>query len=177
MTNIEKIEKTMKVIPNFPKPGISFKDITPIFADPEIFKLTIDEFANKIKDKKFDYVLGLESRGFLLGAPLALKLGLPFIPVRKKGKLPRATVTAKYALEYGTAEIEIHKEDIKPDSKVLIVDDIVATGGTLIATKQLVEQVGAKAEDVIVLGYLGDLPFGPKRLEENGLKLHNLFVL
>ena len=177
MTNIEKIEKTMKIVLDFPKPGISFKDITPIFANPEILKLTIDELANMVKDQKFDCIAGLESRGFLLGVPLAMKLNIPFIPVRKKGKLPRATVSAKYSLEYGIAEIEIHKDDIKPGSNVLIVDDIVATGGTLVATKQLIEQVNAKAEHVVVLGHLADMPQGVANVENNGLKLHYLFKL
>ena len=177
MTNVERIEQTMKVIPNFPKPGISFKDITPIFANPEILKLTIDELANMVKDAKFDYVVGLESRGFLLGVPLAMKLNLPFVPVRKKGKLPRATVEAEYSLEYGKATIEIHKEDIKPGSNVLIVDDIVATGGTLIATKKLISQLNANVEHVVVLGHLADLPQGPELVEKSGLKLHYLFKL
>ena len=170
--NIKKIESTIKIIPDFPKPGVSFKDITPIFANPQILSLTIDELANCVKDKHFDYILGLESRGFLLGVALSLKLSIPFIPVRKRGKLPRATVQASYDLEYGSATIEMHKDDVKPNSKILLVDDIVATGGTLIAAKQLCEQVKAKCSDALVLGYLEGLPQGPQKLEKAGIKLH-----
>jgi len=175
-TNIKRIEDTIKVVPNFPKEGISFKDITPIFGNPLVLGLTIDELANKVKDQKFDYILGLESRGFLLGVPLALKLNIPFIPVRKKGKLPRATVSTSYALEYGSAEIEVHKEDIKPGSRVLVVDDIVATGGTLLATKELMMKLGATCEDALVLGYLEEIPGIIEKLKDNGIKLHYLFT-
>ena len=122
--NLNLIKKTMKVVPDFPKKGISFKDITPIFANPKILKLTIKEMLNTIKGLKFDAVVGLESRGFWFAIPIATALNLPFVPVRKKGKLPRKTVSATYQLEYGNDTIQIHKNDIKPKSRVLIVDDV-----------------------------------------------------
>lgn len=175
--NLNTIKNTMKVVPDFPKKGISFKDITPIFTKPNVLKLTIKEMLKTIKDCKFDVVVGLESRGFWFAIPIAEALGLPFVPVRKKGKLPRRTVSASYALEYGKDTIEIHKYDIKPGSRVLIVDDVVATGGTVLAVKEMMQKLKAKAEHLLVLGYLEELPEGPQKLKKAGIKVHNLLVL
>lgn len=177
MNNIERIKNAMKVIPNFPKKGISFKDITPILADAKLFKITITELIRLIKNYHFDVVVGLESRGFWFGVSIAQKLGLGFVPIRKRGKLPRETVEASYELEYGKDYIQMHKDDIKPGDNVLIVDDIVATGGTILATKKLLDQVHAKAEHVLVFGSLADLSSGPRKIEQAGLKLHALLKL
>lgn len=174
---IELIQQTIKVIPDFPKPGISFKDITPILANPFVMKDAIELMAEAVKETKFDVVVGLESRGFWFGVPLAQRLGLPFVPVRKKGKLPRATAEVEYQLEYGKDFIQIHKEDIKPGANVLIVDDIVATGGTVIATKQLLEKLQAKANHLVVLGCLADLPTGPEKIQKAGINIHYLLKL
>ena len=152
--NLKKIYDALKVIPNFPQQGISFKDITPIFANPKILDLTINELIKLIQtiNVKFDYIAGLESRGFLVGLPIAQKLKLPFIPIRKKGKLPRQTISAFYTSEYGKAEIEIHKDDIKPGTNVLLVDDIIATGGTILAAHTLINSLHANCHHVLVLG-------------------------
>lgn len=175
--SLRTIKNTLKVVPNFPKKGISFKDITPIFTKPKVLKLTINEMLKTIKGNKFDIVVALESRGFLFGTLIAQSLNLPFVPIRKKGKLPRTTVSASYALEYGKDTIEMHKYDVKPGSRVLIVDDIVATGGTVLAVKQMMKQVKAKAEHLLVLGVLAELPEGPAKIEKAGTKVHYLLKL
>lgn len=175
--NITTIKNTLKVVPNFPKKGISFKDITPIFTKPAVLRLTIKEMLKTIKNQKFDIVVGLESRGFWFALPIAEALNLPFVPIRKKGKLPRTTVSATYALEYGKDAMEVHKYDIKPGSRVLIVDDIVATGGTVLAVKKMMNQLKAKAEHLLVLGALAELPEGIKKIERTGIKVHHLLNL
>ncbi len=174
MKNKELIKNTIKVIPDFPKPGISFKDITPILANAKIFKTTIDEMLKLVKGIKFDAVVALEARGFLFGIAIAQKLNLPFIPIRKKGKLPRATVEAAFELEYGKDYIQIHRDDIRPKSNILIVDDIVATGGTILAANELLTKLKAKAKHLLVLGCLEELPQGPKKIEQAGIKVHSL---
>lgn len=178
--NIKKIYDSLEVIPNFPQPGISFKDITPIFANPKILNLTINELIKliPIAKVKFDYVAGLESRGFLVGLPIAQKLKLPFIPIRKKGKLPRQTVSAFYTSEYGKAEIEIHKNDIKPRTNVLLVDDIIATGGTILAAHTLINNLQANCQHVLVLGWLAkEVPGTLAKLQKKGMNIHFLFEL
>ena len=128
---MKKLEEYVRSIPDFPEPGIIFRDITGILRDADGLKLSIDKIQEMLEGVEFDAVLGLESRGFIFGMPIAYNLHKAFIPVRKKGKLPRETVSAKYDLEYGTAEIEIHKEDLRPGMKVVIIDDLIATGGTV----------------------------------------------
>lgn len=135
------LKSTIREVPDFPKPGISFKDITTLLKDSTAFHQVIDEFAAHFKDKCPDVIVGAESRGFILGAPLAYKLGCGFVPVRKPGKLPAAVSRASYALEYGEDTLEIHLDAIQPGQKVLIVDDLLATGGTISATTQLVKQL------------------------------------
>lgn len=151
-------------IPDFPEPGIIFRDITSVIGDADGLKLAIDEMQKKLDGIEFDAIAGLESRGFLFGMPIAYNLGKPFIPVRKKGKLPRETVSASYELEYGTAEIEVHKEDIRPGMKIVIIDDLIATGGTLRAAAQLFEKLDASVVKMICLLELKDLA-GRKNLE------------
>ena len=143
---MKRIEDYVISIPDFPEPGIIFRDITGILRDADGLKLSIDKIQEMLEGVEFDAVLGLESRGFIFGMPIAYNLHKAFIPVRKKGKLPRETVSAKYDLEYGTAEIEIHKEDLRPGMKVVIIDDLIATGGTVEAAVKLAESLGA--EDV-----------------------------
>lgn len=174
MGNKQRIKETIAVIPDFPKPGISFKDITPILANPEIFDLALKELLNLIKDYKFDCVAGIESRGFWFGVPVAQALHIPFIPIRKKGKLPRETVEASYDLEYGKDILTVHKDDVPKGANVLIVDDIVATGGTLLAVNKMMKKLGANAEHVLLLGHLGELREVLKKLESQGLKVHTL---
>lgn len=145
---MEDIKRAIRDIPDFPKKGIIFKDITPVLKDPILFKKVIDSFAEHYKDKGVTAVAAIESRGFIFGSALALKLAVPFIPIRKKGKLPYKTVSATYALEYGTDTIEMHKDAINADDNVLIFDDLAATGGTAKATIELVEKLGAKVAGI-----------------------------
>ena len=144
-------------IPDYPKPGVLFRDLTTLLADGEAFHEAIEQMAAKVADLDFDVIIGSEARGFLFGTPLAYKLRKPFALVRKKGKLPRQTVSADYALEYGTATLEMHRDSIKPGQKVLIVDDLMATGGTIQAMAQLTETLGGTVAGVLVLMELKDL--------------------
>lgn len=151
------IKSSIKTIPNFPKEGIQFRDITSLIANPEAFNETLDALTNIANSYDFDAILGLESRGFIFGAPLANRLDKPFILVRKKGKLPRTTISEKYSLEYGEAEIEVHVEDLKDMKKVLIIDDLLATGGTAKAACNLVEKLGVSVEVLMFVIELPDL--------------------
>lgn len=162
------IEKYVTNIPDFPEEGIIFRDITSVIGNSDGLKLAIDEMQSRLNGVEFDAVAGLESRGFLFGMPIAYNLGKPFIPVRKKGKLPRNTVNTSYNLEYGTAEIEIHRNDIAPGIKVVIIDDLIATGGTLQAAVNLFEQLDASIEKIVCLIELSDLN-GRKALENYSL--------
>lgn len=151
-------------IPDFPEPGIMFRDVTSILQDKDGLNLAIKEIERLIGDVDFDLVLGPESRGFIFGVPIAYNMNKGFIPVRKKGKLPRETVSMEYELEYGTAEIEIHKDAIKPGQKVIIVDDLIATGGTIEAIVKLVEQLGGEVVKIVFVMELEGLE-GRKKLE------------
>ena len=131
-------------IPDYPKPGVIFKDITPLFGDPEALKATVDAIADHFKGRGITKVIGPEARGFMIGAPVAVALGAGFVPARKPGKLPRETVSATYELEYGSDELQIHKDAITSKDVVLIVDDLIATGGTVEATGKLVQHMGAE---------------------------------
>jgi adenine phosphoribosyltransferase len=145
--NLELLDKTVRRVPDFPKPGILFYDITGILVNPDALKFVIEQMVEKYKGQKIDAVAGVESRGFIFAAPFAEKLGIPLILIRKKGKLPGDTYECSYALEYGTATVEVHKADIKKGQNILVVDDLIATGGTLAAAKNLIEQGGAKVTD------------------------------
>lgn len=145
--NLEMLDKTVRRVPDFPKPGILFYDITGVLVNPDALKFVIEQMVEKYKDQKIDAVAGVESRGFIFAAPFAEKLGIPLILIRKKGKLPGDTYECSYALEYGTATVEVHKSDIKKGQNILVVDDLIATGGTLAAAKNLIEQGGAKVTD------------------------------
>ena len=143
---MKRIEDYIIAVPDFPKPGVLFRDITGILSDPDGLKLTLDAFYKTLENVDFDVVVGLEARGFLFGVPIAEHFHKPFVPERKKGKLPRETVEITYNLEYGTACMEIHKDAIKPGQRVVIVDDLLATGGTAKAAAHLVEKMGGKVE-------------------------------
>ena len=149
--NIQRIKSAIRDIPNFPKEGILFRDITTALKDAEVLKITVDEIYETFKDKKIDYVAGIESRGFIYGMPLAYKLGCGFIPVRKPNKLPAETISQEYALEYGTDKIEIHKDALSKGDRVLIVDDLLATGGTAAAAVALVSSVAEVAGMAFVI--------------------------
>ncbi len=143
--------KAIRTIPNFPKEGIEFFDITSVLKDPDAFSETIDRMYEALKDKDIDVIAALEARGFVFAAPLALKLGKSLALIRKKGKLPGETISASYSLEYGTAEIEMHTDSVEKGQKVVLVDDLLATGGTINAAMELVEKSGGTVSDCIFL--------------------------
>jgi adenine phosphoribosyltransferase len=165
-------------VPDFPEPGVVFKDITPVLADPQAFGLVVEALAEADRDESgrcvVDHVVGIEARGFILAAPVALALGAGLVPVRKAGKLPRATYTEAYALEYGEAIVEMHQDGVRPGARALLVDDVLATGGTVAATRRLVEHGGAVAHGVAVLM---DLSFLPGREAIGDLRLTSLMTV
>ena len=154
---MKRVEDYIRSIPNFPKKGIIFRDITTVLQDPDGLKLAIDQMIQLLDGVEFDVIAGAESRGFLFGVPIAYALGKAFVPIRKKGKLPCETISQTYDLEYGSATIEIHKDALKPGQKVVLVDDLIATGGTMKAAAQLVEQLGAEVVRIIFLLELAGL--------------------
>ena len=137
-------ESRIVSIPDFPEPGVIFKDITPLFADPDALDAAVDAIAAHFADAGVTKIIAPEARGFMIGAPIAYKLGVGFIPARKPGKLPRATVSVSYELEYGTDTLEIHEDALEPGDRILLIDDLIATGGTLSAVTKLVQQMGAE---------------------------------
>ena len=161
---MKRLEEYVRSIPDFPEPGIIFRDITTILQDPDGLHLAIQSMQDKLKDTEFDVVVGTESRGFIFGVPIAYNLHKAFVPVRKKGKLPCETVSMEYDLEYGSAVIEMHKDSIKPGQKVVLVDDLVATGGTIEAAIKLVEELGGEVVKVVFLMELAGLK-GRERLK------------
>ena len=154
---MKDLKDYVRTIPDFPEPGIMFRDVTSVLQDPDGLHLAIDTMQDLIRDLDFDVVVGPESRGFIFGTPIAYINHKPFVLIRKKGKLPCETVAKTYDLEYGTATIEIHKDAIKPGQKVLIVDDLIATGGTTKAMIELIEELGGKVVGVVVLMELAGL--------------------
>jgi len=167
------IKSRVRTVPHYPKQGIMFRDITTVLKDPIGLRATIDELVRRYKDVKIDKIAGIESRGFILGAPLAYALGVGFVPIRKKGKLPAETIGHDYDLEYGTDRIEIHIDAIAKGEKVLLVDDLIATGGTAEAACILIEKMGGH---IIECCFMIDLPDigGRKRLEKHGQKVFAL---
>src|ERR1700751_4165850 len=144
--NLEQIQSAIRTIPDFPQPGILFRDITPVLADADLFRQVIDLLAEKTINFGAEKVVGIDARGFLFGAAVAYKLGLGFVPIRKKGKMPFKTIRYSYALEYGKADMEIHVDAVRPGEKIVLVDALLATGGTAAASVHLVQQLGAKVE-------------------------------
>ncbi len=162
---MKKVEDYVVSIKDFPEPGIIFRDVTSVIQDADGLQLAIDEMQKLLDGVDFDVLVGAESRGFIFGMPIAYNLKKPFVLVRKKGKLPRETVEMSYNLEYGSATIEMHKDSIKPGQKVVIVDDLIATGGTIEAAAKLVEQLGGEVVKIIFLMELAGLE-GRKKLEK-----------
>lgn len=166
---MKKLEEYVRSIPDFPEEGIIFRDVTSVLQDADGLHLAIDTMQEKIKDLEYDVVVGPESRGFIFGTPIAYNNRKPFVLIRKKGKLPCETVEMEYELEYGKAVIEMHKDSIKPGQRVLIVDDLIATGGTTEAMIKLIESLGGEVVGVVVLIELAGLE-GRKRLENYRLE-------
>jgi len=167
------LKTKIRTIPDFPKKGIMFRDITTLIKDADGLKEVTEKFTERYKDMKIDYVVGIEARGFIIGGALAYTLGKGFIPVRKPGKLPYESLSHEYELEYGTSTLEIHTDAIKKGDRILIVDDLLATGGTSIAAAKLVEQLGGV---VVEMAFIVDLPEvgGRENLDENGYKMFHL---
>ena len=167
------IKSLIRTIPHYPKPNIMFRDITSLLKDPIGFRITINELVRRYADMEIDKVIGIEARGFIVGAPLAYALGKGFVPIRKKGKLPAETIGHDYELEYGVDRIEIHADSITPGERVLLVDDLIATGGTAEAATILIEKIGGK---IVECCFVIDLPDigGRKRLEKKG---YSVFAL
>ncbi len=163
----------IRTIRDFPKEGIQFRDVTTLFADPRGFRIAVDQLLHPYAGLRFDKVAGLEARGFILGGAVAHQLGIGFVPVRKKGKLPGPTVSQAYVLEYGEAVMELHEDALEPGEKVLLVDDLLATGGTAEAGIKLIEKLGAQ---VVGCAFVIDLPDlgGRRRLEALGQDVHSL---
>lgn len=165
------LKKIIRDIPDFPKEGIVFKDITTLLKDGQAFSKVINMMEEHYKDYDIDYVVGIEARGFIIGAPLAIALGKGFIPVRKPGKLPADSISASYDLEYGSNELEMHKDAIKPGDKILVIDDLLATGGTVNATIELVEKLGG---EVVSIGFLLELTFLNGREKLKGYDIYTI---
>ncbi|KZN50332.1 adenine phosphoribosyltransferase [Pseudoalteromonas luteoviolacea] len=171
--NLSLIKDSIATVPDYPKPGIMFRDVTTLLANPKAFQATIDAFVAAYKDQGFDKIIGTESRGFIFGAPLALALGIPFIPVRKPGKLPREVISQSYQLEYGEDTLELHTDAVVEGDKVLLVDDLLATGGTIEATAQLVSRLGGQATDAAFVISLPELG-GEERVTALGINILKL---
>ncbi len=165
----------IRTVPDWPAPGVQFRDITPLLQNPRVFRVLIDQFVHRYMAPELrpDVVAGIDARGFILGAVIAYELGIGFVPIRKKGKLPYATVEESYELEYGSATVEIHTDAVQADSRVLLIDDLIATGGTMMAGKRLLEKLGAR---VIEGAAIVDLPElgGSAALRATGLPLFTL---
>ncbi|NVK25550.1 MAG: adenine phosphoribosyltransferase [Gammaproteobacteria bacterium] len=169
----ELIKNSIRTIPNYPKDGIMFRDVTTLMQQPEAFTQVIDLFAEQMADKGITAIVGTEARGFIFGAPLAYKLKVPFIPVRKPGKLPGKTISQDYVLEYGTDVLEIHTDALTSSDNVLMVDDLLATGGTIEATTKLIRQLGATVENACFVVNLPDIG-GEKRLTDLGINCYSV---
>lgn len=170
---MKTVQDYIRTIPDFPHEGIMFRDVTTLFSDPRGFRIAIDQLLHPYAGQPIDKVVGLEARGFILGGAIAHQLSLGFVPIRKKGKLPGKTIEQDYVLEYGTATMEVHDDALQPGEKVLLVDDLLATGGTAEAGIKLIERMGA---EVIGCAFVIDLPDigGRKRLEGLGMNVHAL---
>jgi adenine phosphoribosyltransferase len=167
------LKQHIRTVPNWPAPGVQFRDITPLLQNPKVFRVLIDAFVHRYMDMKPDVVAGLDARGFILGAVVAYELNVGFIPIRKKGKLPFTTVEETYELEYGSATVELHTDAVKPGDRVLLIDDLIATGGTMMAGKKLIEKLGGSVMEGAAIVDLPELG-GSARLRESGLALFTL---
>ncbi len=163
------LRQNIRTVPDWPAPGVQFRDITPLLQNPKVFRVLIDAFVHRYMDadKRPDVVAGLDARGFILGSVIAYELNVGFVPIRKKGKLPFTTVEETYELEYGSATVELHTDAVKPGDRVLLIDDLIATGGTMMAGKKLIEKLGATVMEGAAIVDLPELG-GSKLLRETG---------
>ena len=169
------LKSHIRTVPDWPAPGVQFRDITPLLQDPRVFRVLIDTFVHRYMERELrpDVVAGLDARGFIIGSVLAYQLGVGFVPIRKKGKLPFTTVQETYELEYGSATVELHTDAVKPGDRVVLIDDLIATGGTMMAGKNLLEKLGAQVLEGAAIVALPELG-GVDRLRASGLPLFTL---
>jgi len=169
--SVNYIRQTIRTIPDWPEKGILFRDITPVLQDPRSFRVLVDLFVYRYMRQQLDLVAGIDARGFILGAVLAYELNLGFVPIRKKGKLPYRTLAQDYVLEYGNAAIEMHTDAVKPGQRVLLIDDLIATGGTMLAAAKLLQRLGA---DIVEAACIIDLPTlgGSAAIKQTGLPVY-----
>ncbi|MFM8609057.1 MAG: adenine phosphoribosyltransferase [Burkholderiaceae bacterium] len=167
------LREHIRTVPDWPAPGVQFRDITPLLQNPKVFRVLIDAFVHRYMDHRPDVVAGLDARGFILGAVVAYELGAGFVPIRKKGKLPFTTVEETYELEYGSATVEVHTDAVQRGARVLLIDDLIATGGTMMAGKKLLEKLGATVMEGAAIVDLPELG-GSRRLRDSGLALFTL---
>jgi len=174
MNEVEKkIKDVVRTVPDWPEKGVMFRDITPIFQDPGVLHAVFDAFIERYREKKIDVIAGIDARGFLLGVTVAYTLKIPFIPVRKKGKLPWKAIYEEYALEYGTAAIEVHEDACKKGDRVVLFDDLIATGGTMIAAAKLMQRLGGTVVEAAAIIDLPDL-HGSEKIQKAGIEVHAL---
>jgi adenine phosphoribosyltransferase len=169
----EVIRAHIRTVPDWPEPGVQFRDITPLLSTPRVFRVLIDEFVHRYFDPRPDVIAGLDARGFIIGSVVAYELNLGFVPIRKKGKLPYTTVQESYELEYGSATVEMHTDAVKPGDRVVLIDDLIATGGTMMAGRRLLERLGATVVEGAAIVDLPELG-GSARLRDSGLPIFTL---
>lgn len=167
------IKEHIRTVPNWPQAGVMFRDITPLLQNPKVFRVLIDLFVHRYMDAKLDLIAGLDARGFIIGAVVAYELNLGFVPIRKKGKLPFKTVSEEYELEYGSATVELHADACKPGDRVVLIDDLIATGGTMMAGQKLLKRLGATVVEGAAIVDLPELG-GSKLIAESGLPLYTV---
>lgn len=169
----EYVRKAIRSVPDWPKPGVMFRDITPVLQDPQSFRVLVDLFVYRYMRQRLDLVAGIDARGFILGAVLAYELNLGFVPVRKKGKLPFRTLAEEYTLEYGNATVEMHTDAVRPGQRVLLIDDLIATGGTMVAATKLLQRLGANVVEAAAIIDLPELG-GSQAIKATGLPLYTV---
>jgi adenine phosphoribosyltransferase len=167
------IRRHIRTVPDWPAPGVMFRDITPLLSNPRVFRVLIDQFVHRYFDLRPSAIAGLDARGFIIGSVLAYELNVGFVPIRKKGKLPFTTVEESYELEYGNATVELHTDAVRTGDRVVLIDDLIATGGTMMAGKKLLERLGAQVIEGAAIVDLPELQ-GSRRLRESGLPLFTL---
>ncbi len=167
------VRNAIRSVPDWPKPGVTFRDITPVLQDPRSFRVLIDMFVYRYMRQRLDLVAGVDARGFILGSVLAYELNLGFVPVRKKGKLPFRTLAEEYTLEYGNAAVEMHTDSVRPGQRVLLIDDLVATGGTMMAASKLLQRLGANVHEAAAIIELPDLG-GAEAMRNSGIPVYSV---
>lgn len=167
------VRNAIRSVPDWPKPGVIFRDITPVLQDPQSFRVLVDMFVYRYMRQRLDLVAGVDARGFILGSVLAYELNLGFVPVRKKGKLPFRTLAEEYTLEYGNASVEMHTDSVQPGQRVLLIDDLIATGGTLVAASKLLQRLGANVVEAAAIIDLPDLG-GSQAVKDAGLPVYTV---